>query len=1026
MSMIILEVNEVQRTLKASGAGAFVAHDKEVDIVRFSLMSGFADIALDEHSALRVMYQRPGESQVRAQTLTYYDTDGLHNYYDWRLSQTDLAKSGSLMVALCILDISGGEVSEWHTTPCVVRVLPTIHTDDSDEGDDTITPTVKERVAVLESMIQRVASGAPIVVASASEMTDAAQIYVLSTDGNWYYHNGTAWTAGGEYGAVATDTTLTQAGIPADAKVVGEIIGDLNDLQTAEKLNLVDAINSAAASGSSEEIHALPVLKIYGDITVSNKDAETKAYRYVWENSEEGEQRTGYCSLKWQGESSLTYPKKNYTIKFFHDAKYKRKDKVSLFDELVLKKNKWVIKANWVDRSQAKNVVSCRLWGQMVKSRTTEPESHMKAAPNFGAVNGYPVKVYVNDEWHGLYSFNIPKDEDLFGMEEGNPLHCAVCGDQQQAQSVAFRQASTNGWELEVPDAWASYTVEEEGVEVTKRVADGFTNMIGFVMNSTDEEFKANLNDYLDVESAIDYYLFCYFAFAIDSLGRNLMLVTYDGGNKWYCTLYDADTTWGNGLNGGSSYNSPQSPCPESYELKTSLLWERIEACFGDELWDRWSDLRKTIFRVEYVQNEFNLFWRHITDADYQADIDRWTGVDSTRPYVPQWNVDIRTAIPAFIAARALYCDEQIKAMRTPVSCTGITLDKSEIAFTSGDPISLVATVTPDNTTDDVIWSVSDATIVRVEDGAVYPLKNGTATITATCGSYSATCTATVTALSYSVTLAGDHVSLSDTSDVSPGASYTGTLTTDSGFTVSDIHITMGGTDITSTAYSDGTITIASVTGNIVVTVVTTYEYDTTGLVYRLPSALTVDGQHYIDTGWMYDAASSFTLALDITAPNDISTNELRMLGAKLANGNQFGYDPGYRGFRRVLNQNMMSGAPAVAGDRLKFVLRYNLATQVLSCRGWSYSKKNATPQSTGETTSSYSHATTTGQPNRDAFALSLYLGAKHTDTGAEFDVTSGVIHDCRIYSRRWTDAEVKQWLGVDTLSTVFTDDMDS
>lgn len=29
------------------------------------------------------------------------------------------------------------------------------------------------------------------------------------------------------------------------------------------------------------------------------------------------------------------------------------------------------------------------------------------------------------------------------------------------------------------------------------------------------------------------------------------------------------------------------------------------------------------------------------------------------------------------------------------------------------------------------------------------------------------------------------------------------------------------------------------------------------------------------------------------------------------------------------------------------------------------------------------------------------------------------------IYSRRWTDEEVKQWLGVDTLSTIFTDDMD-
>lgn len=222
------------RTLSAESSNPFVVHDKEVDIVRFAINSGFADIVLDGQVALRVMYQRPGETEVRAQTLTYYDTDGLHNYYDWQLAQSDLAKNGSLMVALCILDISGGEVSEWHTTPCAVRVLSTIHTDDSDEGDDTITPTVKERVAVLETMIQRVASGAPIVVASTSAMTDTAQIYVLSTDGNWYYHNGSTWVAGGVYGAVATDTTLTQTGAAADAKAVGDEIVKLKaDLKSA-------------------------------------------------------------------------------------------------------------------------------------------------------------------------------------------------------------------------------------------------------------------------------------------------------------------------------------------------------------------------------------------------------------------------------------------------------------------------------------------------------------------------------------------------------------------------------------------------------------------------------------------------------------------------------------------------------------------------------------------------------------------------------------------------------------------------
>lgn len=250
MSVLVLQVDEVRRTLSASG-GAFVVHDKEVDIVRFAINSGFADIVLDGQVALRVMYQRPGESQVRAQTLTYHDTDGLRNYYDWHLLSADLEHKGTITCALCILR-ADNEVEEWHTTPYQIRVLESIHTDDSDEADETITPTVAERVAVLESMIQRIASGAPIVVSSASDMTDTEQIYVLSTNGYWYYHNGSAWVAGGEYGAVSTDTTLTQPGIPADAKKVGDeltdIKADLGDTQVITNQNLVSIRKAFPAS----------------------------------------------------------------------------------------------------------------------------------------------------------------------------------------------------------------------------------------------------------------------------------------------------------------------------------------------------------------------------------------------------------------------------------------------------------------------------------------------------------------------------------------------------------------------------------------------------------------------------------------------------------------------------------------------------------------------------------------------------------------------------------------------------------
>lgn len=78
------------------------------------------------------------------------------------------------------------------------------------------------------------------------------------------------------------------------------------------------------------------------------------------------------------------------------------------------------------------------------------------------------------------------------------------------------------------------------------------------------------------------------------------------------------------------------------------------------------------------------------------------------------------------------------------VPCTGITLDESTKAITALLPFTLVATPTPSNTTDTVEWSTSDDTVATVADGVVTPLKLGAVTITATCGSYSASCAVTI------------------------------------------------------------------------------------------------------------------------------------------------------------------------------------------------------------------------------------------------------------------------------------------
>jgi hypothetical protein len=85
------------------------------------------------------------------------------------------------------------------------------------------------------------AYGSPLTAATAAAMTDQSRVYVYTgsetgyTAGHWYYHNGTSWTDGGVYNAVAvdTDTTLSVSGKAADAKKTGDELSTIKENLTA-------------------------------------------------------------------------------------------------------------------------------------------------------------------------------------------------------------------------------------------------------------------------------------------------------------------------------------------------------------------------------------------------------------------------------------------------------------------------------------------------------------------------------------------------------------------------------------------------------------------------------------------------------------------------------------------------------------------------------------------------------------------------------------------------------------------------
>lgn len=69
----------------------------------------------------------------------------------------------------------------------------------------TQNTNINNQFAIQNTKIEALTDNSPIPVADVSEMTDHDKVYVNTTDGYWYYFDGTNWTQGGVYQGVAID-----------------------------------------------------------------------------------------------------------------------------------------------------------------------------------------------------------------------------------------------------------------------------------------------------------------------------------------------------------------------------------------------------------------------------------------------------------------------------------------------------------------------------------------------------------------------------------------------------------------------------------------------------------------------------------------------------------------------------------------------------------------------------------------------------------------------------------------------------
>lgn len=384
----------------------------------------------------------------------------------------------------------------------------------------------------------------------------------------------------------------------------------------------------------------IPVLS-FGGALAQTKSAVVMSFQY---QSATGSV-SGYCTTKAQGTSSMAYPKKNQTVKFYADE--------ACTEPLELDfhnwggQNKFCLKANWIDITHSRNIVSARLWADVVMSRNdyeSLPEA-LKDSPNQGVIDGFPILVYADGEYQGRYTLNIPKDAWMANMDEDNPNHCILLGE-TNAGAAYFRDAAVidgTDWSDEIHDT------------VPETIRTRWNEIIQWVQTASDEMFVEQIQEYFDLQSLIDYYLFSLASNNSDGFGKNQMFLTYDG-LKWYASAYDLDTTWG--LSWDGTYFQRVDQQDYLYEEGNLLYW-RLSQLFRPQMVQRWQELRSTVLSQEHIMERFESFMDVCSQELVQQDYAEGTagGAFTNMPSVETNNLE---QIRSYTESRLAWADRKM------------------------------------------------------------------------------------------------------------------------------------------------------------------------------------------------------------------------------------------------------------------------------------------------------------------------------------------------------------------------------
>lgn len=422
----------------------------------------------------------------------------------------------------------------------------------------------------------------------------------------------------------------------------------------------------------------------------TTKKDNKKAFLEFWDMK--GNYFKKHAILNAQGNSSMVFVKKNVAIDLCDDEWVGDDTPKVRIGEWV-PQDSFHMKAYYTDFFRGVGAASYKLYDQIVRTRGNMYDRPWKKAlidmpkidtttksfgnPYIGDYSlltdtgarcfpdGFPVAVYLNGEFYGIFSFQLKKHRDNYHMDKSTAEHVHLDGtinynilwngnivwgtgdngfevrnpknlyaiggnkyDTDIKQEEIAGEDEVNAWIAagQLPDGTVISSKIKKNLQMTakvKKYIQDFANTINIIKaaastyeasSKTDEDlktFKTVFEKYYDVENLIDYIIISDLIKNEDGFSKNWQWFTY-GGIKWYVGLYDCDICYGAFWDGGRTTDVLTSHLNTSLNLPTGYI-------------------------IKYYVSELNARYKYLADMDIIS-------ANNVFNYIKDWTMRIGTS----------------------------------------------------------------------------------------------------------------------------------------------------------------------------------------------------------------------------------------------------------------------------------------------------------------------------------------------------------------------------------------------